>query len=243
MLIFPQLYFKFFPKNKGPIFLNSTKVSFFFSERNFSNFKKKKEQELNFKKKIFKKRKFFIGRTKRELRICEIPLKSTISFVAGIGFLETFHLSYKKIKNSNIMCGVEGCSSVLNSSFSDFMGFPVSLIGFIIYGIIFVIYIKRLFLEKKFYFDFRKENFFFFNVVLLVYGISGVYFSVILENILKINCPWCLLSILFTGTIILCMSFEQNNEKINLNIRYIISGTFLILTMYVIDLIEIFLSL
>jgi hypothetical protein len=74
----------------------------------------------------------------------------------------------------------------------------------------------------------------------IFFGTLGLYFTSLLEIIFKINCQWCILSILFTSSILFTANLKQNSHFLQLNLSIgIVFITFVFLS-YVINFTEIY---
>ncbi|ABW98245.1 hypothetical protein HAN_3g442 (nucleomorph) [Hemiselmis andersenii] len=139
----------------------------------------------------------------------EIPSNRMVFFLSFLGISETFYLTLTKIFNSALICNLGTCSVVLNSPFSIFIGIPFSFFGLLLYGQIFV-YI----LNKNNKVSFLKKDLF-LEYFLVFFGFFEVYFSLVLEIVLKEPCEWCLLSILFCiGILTNCFFLQKNSKKV-----------------------------
>lgn len=74
----------------------------------------------------------------------------TLSFVFAVfafaGFLDSLYLTFKHYQGTPLVCAIlEGCNEVTASSYSEFLGMPVSLFGVIYY--VAAIFLMAFFLE------------------------------------------------------------------------------------------------
>lgn len=61
-------------------------------------------------------------------------------FLAILGLADSSYLTSRHIvsKGGLVTCGLEGCETVLNSTYSEVFGIPLALLGLIFYGIMFL---------------------------------------------------------------------------------------------------------
>ncbi len=116
-----------------------------------------------------------------------------IIFLALIGILDTTYLLAERFLGGAVKCiAVQGCDTVLQSSYSNFFGFfPVALAGFLFYLAIFTL---GLWLWGKSNISFFVRNLF---SGLTVFGLvfSGWFFYV-QAVLLQAFCTYCLISAL-----------------------------------------------
>lgn len=110
--------------------------------------------------------------------------------IAGIGFLDSFYLSWLKLTHREAFCGGSGdCQTVANSLYSEVAGIPIAILGMGAYLVI----IGLLYLESKNQL-WREYS------PLMVFGITfaGVIYSAYLTYIeiaiLHAICPYCVVS-------------------------------------------------
>jgi uncharacterized membrane protein len=224
--------FLFFFNN---FFINKRKFSpqAFFDLSNFcKKISREKEKKFVFWKKnnISQKKYIKNGVLIRKNVVRESLNDQMISVLSIFGMSETFYLSLSKIKNSIIICNVGTCSNVLNSVFSEMFHIPISFFGFFFYFFL-LLTIKNEKISKRFNC---------FNYFLFFFGTLGLYFTSLLEIIFKINCQWCILSILFTSSILFTANLKQNSHFLQLNLSIgIVFITFVFLS-YVINFTEIY---
>ena len=128
---------------------------------------------------------------------------SYISFsLSFFGVLETIYLTISKLNGSSVLCSNQNCSIVLNSMFSYFLNIPLSSFGIFIY---LVSCLQMLIILKTDLMESKNNQFFneFFIFLPISLGFFSSYFIYILEEILKTPCPWCFLSIFFSGSILI----------------------------------------
>ncbi len=114
--------------------------------------------------------------------------------IALIGFGDATFLTVKHYQNVIPPCTIGGCESVLNSSYSEILGIPVSLPGAIYYLIIAV----SLFI----FLDTKKEIFLRVPVFLSVFGLlASLWFSFLQAFVIKAFCPYCAVSALTSFTV------------------------------------------
>jgi uncharacterized membrane protein len=203
-----NLYFNLFSQKKESKFLSGK--FYFFKIQNF-NCKKKKITITYLKKKtLIEKRNIKNGINLRDIYLKEFINNQMITIISIIGICETVYLSFSKIKNSSIICNIGTCSNVLNSSFSEFFEIPISFFGFLFYFFIFLFIKNQQNFKDISFSNNNLQQLKTFDYFLLFFGIIGIYFTLILENILKLQCQWCILSILFTSSILINSIIKQN---------------------------------
>lgn len=108
--------------------------------------------------------------------------------LGSVGFLDSLYLSVKKIFASQITCFIfENCDNVLNSSYANIFGIPLSFYGVIFYLVMIVFTVR--FLET------RKEKTFKIVYYLAIFGlIFAVYLFILQAFIIKAFCIYCLTS-------------------------------------------------
>lgn len=109
---------------------------------------------------------------------------------SGVGLLDSVYLTWSKLTQKAVFCGGSSqCETVNSSSYSEFYGIPIAIIGLGAYLVILALTI----LETRS--DFLKRN-----APLLVFGMSlaGVIYSAYLTYIeiavLRAICPYCVVS-------------------------------------------------
>ena len=112
-------------------------------------------------------------------------------FAAFGGFLLAFYIRHKKQANEKLICPLDSdCESVIHSSYSMFLGFPVEVLGMIYYGVAALSY--GLFLMFP---QFVLPIAVFFVLVL---STAAFFFSLYLTSIqlfaIRQLCTWCLVS-------------------------------------------------
>jgi uncharacterized membrane protein len=126
-----------------------------------------------------------------------------------IGFFDSFYLTIKHYLNSSLNCSILfGCDKVAASSYANFYGFPVPLLGVIFYLAFFILLFTYIF-------DFKRKIIVKFMVFT---GLLGVIFSVWLLFlqifIIKALCFYCLISdaaaiIIFALSLIFNFQFDK----------------------------------
>lgn len=151
-------------------------------------------------------------------------LISKILFVvlSLIGILDSIYLTYEKFAGKIPICGAGfDCGKVLNSSYANIFGVPLSLFGLFYYLTIFILAIM-FFLDfdfGKFISNKLKLKKFRITTIELLFLLSsfGLIFSIYLVSImafvLKSWCPYCLVSAFTSTTIFLTSVFTLNTQK------------------------------
>ena len=158
-----------------------------------------------------------------------------------LGYLETFYLSISKINGNLLLCSDQNCSNVLNSVFSYFLDIPLSCFGCVIYFLSSVQIYKTLTNKneknsKKIFWDISSI------FIPLLLSIFSCYFVFILENILKIPCPWCFSSIFLSGCLLLFSTISSIGDdafEIESSTFFLLLTGILIFTVNALDIIEI----
>jgi len=174
------------------------------------------------------------GKILRNSKERSIAYNYTLLFLSFLGVSETFYLSFSKLVGSSVLCSDQNCSVVLSSVFSNFLGVPLSVFGFVVYFLSF--YQMLTFLKNKTG-DFDKNCFLnqTFPLPALTLGFFSSYFVYILESILKTQCPWCFLSIFLSGLILITSTLISLGGK-NFNFRSVLLFlVFLVLTVLTIN--------
>lgn len=111
-------------------------------------------------------------------------LKLAIRLVILPGLIAASYLTWAKLTDSTIACGVgHGCGAVNQSEWSEVLGMPVTLLGMIAYVVLFI----STFLPDELG-----------KILGAFVAVTGAAFSVFLQYealvVLELTCPWCLTS-------------------------------------------------
>ena len=118
-----------------------------------------------------------------------ISKKIKISFfiIVCIGFIDAVYITVERFMNKIPPCSLSSCETVLNSSYSEILGIPVSLLGAIYYFVLLILFMI--------YFDKKKEIFLQYAFHLTIFGfLFSLYFLSIQAFVLKAFCQYCLVS-------------------------------------------------
>jgi uncharacterized membrane protein len=107
-----------------------------------------------------------------------------------VGLLDSLYLSWSKLAHTAVFCGGSGqCETVQSSSYAEFAGIPIAILGVIAYLVILGIH----YLETRG--NFWSEN---GPVLLFGLGLIGFLYSAFLTYIelavLHAICPYCVIS-------------------------------------------------
>ena len=111
-------------------------------------------------------------------------LKLAIRLVIIPGLVAASYLTYAKLTDTTIACGVGGgCNAVNNSEWSEVFGVPVTLLGMIAYVLLFLSTFIKAELGKT---------------LGAFLAVTGAAFSIFLQYealvVMELTCPWCLTS-------------------------------------------------
>ncbi len=123
-----------------------------------------------------------------------------VLIVSFLGFVDATYLTVKDYLGQVPPCSiVEGCEQVLTSSYSKFLGLPVSMFG--------VFYYLLVFLLAAFYLDLKIEKILKFLSILPIVGfLATLYFVYIQLFVLNYICLYCMFSAL-SSTLLLFLGF------------------------------------
>lgn len=150
-------------------------------------------------------------------------LSLLVLFFACTGFIAAFYLTYEKIeilKNPNkiINCNINpflNCDTVMKSSYAEFFGIPWSLFGVAGYC--------ACLLLALFLLDNYKLNKYISWILTLgsfMAFVLSLYFMILSAYIIKVFCPWCILSAISSSNIfftILTINIKENNYKLQVD--------------------------
>jgi uncharacterized membrane protein len=129
-----------------------------------------------------------------------------IAVIAGLGALNTGYLTYTKLTGGQAACTADaahaGCNDVLASAWGTVFGQPLALFGFLAYASMLVFALLPLAIKPEQNKEQRKKLENITWLLLLVGSISMTVFSgylmYVLATQLKVVCPYCIASALFS---------------------------------------------
>lgn len=132
-----------------------------------------------------------------------LPLIALLSF---LGFVDSAYLTITHYQNIIPPCSiVTGCETVLNSSFSEFLGIPVALFGSIYFAVLTIFLILMMQKNLK---NGRK--------ILLIFtsfgALGAIYFLSVQAFVIKAFCQYCLVADL-TALAIFALSLKFINLR------------------------------
>lgn len=129
-----------------------------------------------------------------------------------LGIIDAGYLTLTHYLNGSVVCNISGsCDVVLTSKYSEFFGIPISLLGLIMYAILFVEALKCLMERRSMP-----------NKAILVLSFLGVlfsgYFVSIQAFVLKAWCEYCVFSAVnITAIFMLILILNKMSRLRNLN--------------------------
>ncbi|QDZ21916.1 thiol-disulfide oxidoreductase [Chloropicon primus] len=115
---------------------------------------------------------------------------SLVSVAASLGALETAYLSFSKLFAGSVLCPTTGCETILESRYSEILGVPVSVFGFLTYAG--VAYLSREAVRRE---EYR------FGVLAgttVLASVSAFLAYVLFTQFSDETCAWCLASCFFS---------------------------------------------
>ena len=146
-----------------------------------------------------------------------------VLFFAFTGFFASFYLTYEKIeilKNPNkiINCSINpflNCDTVMKSSYAEFFGIPWSLFGVAGYCACLLL---GLFLLNSY--KINKYISWILTFGSIAAFVLSLYFMLLSAYVIKVFCPWCILSAISSSNIffaILTINTKEDNYNLQLN--------------------------
>ncbi|MBE3086010.1 MAG: vitamin K epoxide reductase family protein [Bacteroidetes bacterium] len=144
-------------------------------------------------------------------------MKVRILLIIGslIGLIDAFYLTWEKISGNPALCiqGLGDCYSVNNSTYSEFFGIPVAVLGAGVYLLILAV----LFLEQKNSFFKSNSTFFVFGIT-LVGTLFSAYLTYIEIAVIKKICPFCVISaitmlVLLVFSVVRLIKYQADNNS------------------------------
>lgn len=141
-----------------------------------------------------------------------------IAILCILGFLVTGYLIYMHYTGAHSICDINetfACSVVNTSSYSKFMGLPISLLGFFSYLAIFVLAI-RVMMKKTMKKHFKKTHLVDFIFFISLFGTLFQFYLLYIETfLLEAFCIFCIMSeILITLIFLLTLVYIVHVRKI-----------------------------
>ncbi len=143
-------------------------------------------------------------------------LSAVLVLLASVGLIDSLYLTITHYTQALVPCNfTHGCETVLHSSYSELLGFPVAGLGV-------VFYLVALFITIHFMINHSFHKYF---VVWTSLGLlSTLYFLGIQAFVLPTWCQYCLLSAttsiaIFTLSVILLVINKENKNGKNLRSR------------------------
>jgi uncharacterized membrane protein len=146
-----------------------------------------------------------------------------IAAIAGLGALNTGYLTYEKLSGGKVVCTASdaahaGCNDVLASAWGTVFGQPLALFGFLAYVGMLVFALLPLAIKSEENKEQRKKIENITWLLLLVGGIAMTVFSgylmYILATQLKVVCPYCIASALFSLSMLVLTLIGRTWEDI-----------------------------
>jgi uncharacterized membrane protein len=126
---------------------------------------------------------------------------------ALLGILDSIYLTWVKITNSYATCvDIGNCEAVNNSSYSEFAGIPIAILGAGAYAFI----VLLLLIERKWNSQSDNMQLGIFGVA-LIGTLYSAYLTYVEIAILNAICPYCILSALLM-TVVLIVSILRLRE-------------------------------
>lgn len=122
----------------------------------------------------------------RKSKLEELP-NTLIPILLLVGLMASAYLSYVEMTLTEPVCGAWGdCMAVQQSNYAQIGGMPIAMLGLLVYGLMFVLYLGRKFIGAT------------ADLLLFVLTTVGLAFSVYLTFlepfVIGATCAWCLTS-------------------------------------------------
>lgn len=126
--------------------------------------------------------------------LVSVPTSLVVAILAlgVIGFIDSTYLTIEHYRGVIPPCSiVQGCDTVLTSSYSQILGIPVALLGSLYYLLISI--------GAFAYLEGKSEKIFRYSLILPIFGLLGsIWFTSIQIFVLESYCTYCLASALIS---------------------------------------------